>query len=120
MNRIGFDKRWLACVVLVVGGCGAVPDFLLEAGRDAAKETLEKSIEEAIENVLGGGVDDLWNSIDMPRPLDTDDEAGEDAEHILNGRLKIRRTCDANERSTQNSQETLSQLRAVLRPYVLL
>ena len=39
MNRIGLGRSWLACVFLVAGGCGAFPDFLLDAGRDAVQES---------------------------------------------------------------------------------
>ena len=79
MNRLGSGKRWLACVVLAVGGCGAFPDFLVDAGRDAAKEALEKSVEEAVEEVFGGVVGSFRNSIDGLRPLEADDEAGRGA-----------------------------------------
>ena len=80
MNRMGSGKKWFACVVLVVGGCGAFPDFLVDAGRDAAKEALEKSVKEAVEQVGNGVVDDLWNSNDVSRPLEADDEGGRDAD----------------------------------------
>ncbi len=80
MNRIGFGKRWLAGVVLVVGGCGAIPDFLVDAGRDAAKEALEKSAKEAVEQVVNGFVEDLWDSDDVLGPLEVDDEGGSDAD----------------------------------------
>ncbi len=75
MNRFGSGKRWLACVALGFGGCGAIPDFLVDAGREAAKDALE----EAVEEVLSGVADDLWNSIDGFRPRESDDGAGRDA-----------------------------------------
>ena len=80
MNRTGLGKRWLAGVVLAAGGCGALPEFLVEAGRNAAKEALEKSAREAVEQVVLGIVDDLWNSNAVSRPLEADDEGGRDAE----------------------------------------
>ncbi len=80
MNRLGFGKRWLAGAVLLVGGCGAVPDFLVDAGRDAAKKALEESARQAVEQVVNGFVDDLWDSNDVFGPLAADDEDVSDAD----------------------------------------
>ena len=86
MNRIGFGKRWLVCVVFVTGGCGTMPDFLLDAGRDAVQETLEQAVknavEKALEQVIGqaveqtadGVLDDLLDPSDASPALENDGE----------------------------------------------
>ncbi len=74
MNRIGFGKRWIVCVVLVAGGCGAFPDSFVDTGRDALKKTLEKVVEEAVEQVVNEVVDDLWELSDASDALEADGE----------------------------------------------
>ena len=80
MNRVGFGKRLLVCVVLVAGGCGALPGFLVDTGRDAVNEALEKSVEDAVAESVNGVVDDLWDLSDVSRPPEADDEGEGDAD----------------------------------------
>ncbi len=80
MNRIGSRRRLLVCAVLLAGGCGALPDFLVDAGRGAAKEALEESVEDAIDEVVNGVVDDLWDLSDVSHALEVDDAGGRDTD----------------------------------------
>ena len=65
MNRMRFGIGMLTGVVFVVGGCGAVPEFVVDAGREAAKEAIENAVEDAVGaavgGVVGGVADDLWD-----------------------------------------------------------
>ena len=54
MNRLGIGRRWLACAALLGGGCGAIPDIIVDAARSSAKEALQ----EAVGDAVGGIVDD--------------------------------------------------------------
>ncbi len=74
MNRTGLGKRWLAGVPLAAGGCGAVPDFLADDGRDAAQNALEKSVEAAGEEFVSGVVNDLWDLSDATQAQEADGE----------------------------------------------
>lgn len=72
-------KRWSAApswavlgVLALVGGCGAVPDVLVDAARRSAKEQIDERIDMWLDQ-LG---DDLLESVDLPSlsPDDLEDE----------------------------------------------
>ena len=74
MNRNGLGKRWLAGIPLAAGGCGAIPDFVADAGREAAQDALEKSVEAAVEDFVSGIVKDMWDVSDALPTQEADDE----------------------------------------------
>ena len=80
MDLVGFGKRLLASVGLVAGGCGTLPEFFVDAGRDAAKETLRKSVEETVERAVNGVVEELWDLSGVSPPPEADDEGKRDAD----------------------------------------
>lgn len=41
------------CLMLSVGGCGAVPDFLLESLTSAVKTTVQGAVQDTVEDILG-------------------------------------------------------------------
>lgn len=65
MNRWRIGRWWLASAVLWGGGCGAIPDIILDPARASAKEALQEAVGNAvdgiIEDTLGGmiGLDGL-------------------------------------------------------------
>lgn len=55
----------ILCVLALVGGCGAVPDVLVDAARRSAKEQIDERIDEWLDE-LG---EDLLKSVDLPSLL---------------------------------------------------
>jgi hypothetical protein len=76
MNRRNPAKHLFLTLFLVAGGCGAVPDLVVESARSAAKEAVESAVadivDDAFQRVLDAG-DDL-----LPLPLT--DESGPQSE----------------------------------------
>ena len=78
MNGRTLGNRLLVCFVLLAGGCGAVPDVIVDTAREAAKEAIEKEIEDVL-NDLAEELFDL-DGLSLPlgigevRDTDVDDE----------------------------------------------
>ena len=84
------------CSVLLIGGCGAIPEFIVDAAWASAKETIEQSVADKVGDLLDfdnplfpfGGefdVNDLLESEDALPPFDDvadneDEMDGEDPE----------------------------------------
>ena len=49
------DWKWASCAALLVGGCGAIPDFVVDAARSSAKETIEQSVHDTVADLLDFG-----------------------------------------------------------------
>lgn len=73
--------KWVSCSVLLVGGCGAIPEFIVDAAWSSAKETIEQSVHDRVADLLDfensllpfGGefdVNDLLDSEDLLPPFD--------------------------------------------------
>ena len=73
------------CFVLLIGGCGAVPEFIVDAAWASAKETIEQSVHDKVGDLLDfdnpwlpfGGefdVNDLLDSEDALPPFDDVDD----------------------------------------------
>ena len=73
------------CSVLLIGGCGAVPEFIVHAAWASAKETIEQSVHDKVGDLLDfdnpwlpfGGefdVNDLLDSEDALSPFDDVDD----------------------------------------------
>jgi len=79
MNRGTTARVLLACGLLLTGGCGAVPELLIEAAKVSAKEAIEKRIDE----VIGGTFDDLlsesldFDNLDLPFGEDEEDASAQ-------------------------------------------
>ena len=96
-----FGRKWVSCSVLLVGGCGAIPEFIVDAAWSSAKETIEQSVHDKVGDLLdfdnlllpfGGEFDvvDLLGSEDSLLPFDdvgdTEDEIdGEETEFEEDG-----------------------------------
>ena len=77
--------KWVSCSVLLIGGCGAIPEFIVDAAWASAKETIEQSVHDKVGDLLdfdspllpfGGGFDvnDLLDSEDALPPFDDVDD----------------------------------------------
>ncbi len=73
--------KWVSCSVLLIGGCGAIPEFIVDAAWASAKETIEQSVHDKVADLLdfenplfpfGGELDvnDLLDAEDTLPPLD--------------------------------------------------
>ena len=88
MKRIGIGKRWLACVALLGGGCGAIPDIIVDAAWLSAKEALQEAVGDAVDDVIDGTVGELLDLDARELPFDDqsqeeeafDDDAAESGE----------------------------------------
>ena len=80
--------KWVSCSVLLVGGCGTIPEFIVDAAWSSAKETIAQSVHDGVADLLDfdnpllpfGGefdVNDLLDSEDARPPFD---EVGDDEE----------------------------------------
>lgn len=96
-----FGRKWVSCSVLLVGGCGAIPEFIVDAARSSAKETIEQSVHDKVGDLLDfdnllllfGGEFDVVDLLDLEDALlpfddvgDTEDETdGEETEFEEDG-----------------------------------
>ena len=84
--------KWASCSVLLVGGCGAIPEFMVDAARASAKEAIEQSVHDLVGESLDfdnlflpfGGEFDLNDLLDLEDVLPPFDDA-DDNEDELNG-----------------------------------
>ena len=53
MNRRTLGKGCLVCCSLLVDGCGAIPELIMDAARSAAKEAVEEMIDGVVDQVTG-------------------------------------------------------------------
>ena len=76
--------KWASCAALLVGGCGAVPDFVVDAARSSAKETIEQSVHDKVADLLDfgnvllpfGGEFDLNDFMNLEDLIPSFDEVG--------------------------------------------
>ena len=78
MNRTGFGKRWLACAALLVGGCGAVPDFIVDAAWSSGKEAIQGAVGDAVDGAIDDTIGEWPGLDDWAFPFG---EQGEDQEN---------------------------------------
>ncbi len=73
--------KWVSCSVLLVGGCGTIPEFIVDAAWASAKESIEQSVHDKVGDLLDfdnsllpfGGefdVNDLLDSEDALPPFE--------------------------------------------------
>ena len=82
MNRIGVSKRWLACAAMLGGGCGAIPDIVVDAARSSAKEALEEAVGDVVDDVIDDTVGELLDFTGFEFPFDEQSEAEEDGDEF--------------------------------------
>ena len=78
MNRTGFGKRWLACAALLAGGCGALPEFIVDAAWLSAKEAVQEAVGDAVDGAIDDTIGVLPDFDDLELPFG---EQGEDEEN---------------------------------------
>lgn len=81
MKRIVLGKRWLACVALLGGGCGAIPDIVVDAAWLSAKEALQEAVGDAVDDVIDDTVGELldFDDFEFPFAEQSEDEEDDDA-----------------------------------------
>ena len=90
MSGMMFRISWLACAVLLAGGCGEIPDIIVEGARASAKEALQEAVGDVIDDIIEDTVDELLDYADFESQFlheggdetegDVFEEAGEDEE----------------------------------------
>ena len=79
---------WVSCSVLLVGGCGTIPEFIVDAAWSSGKETLAQSVHDGVADLLDfdnpllpfGGEFDVNDLLDSEDALPPFDEVGDDEE----------------------------------------
>ena len=81
MNKTVFPGRWFSCAALLAGGCGAIPDILVDATRSSAKEALQETVEGIVNEIVEDTVDELLDHADfeLPSSHESEDEQNGDA-----------------------------------------
>ncbi len=78
MNRLGIGRIWLASAALLGGGCGAIPDIIIDAARSSAREALEEAVGDAVGGIVDDTVAELLGFDDFEFPIV---QQGEDEEN---------------------------------------
>ena len=78
MTRLGFGKKWFACTALLAGGCGAIPDLIVDAALSSAREALQDAVADAVEGIVDDAVDDLLDLDDFEFLFEEQSEDEED------------------------------------------
>ena len=68
MNGTMYRGRWFACAVLLAGGCGTVPDIIVDTARSSAKEALREAVDGVIDSVFEDTLDELirFTGLELP------------------------------------------------------
>ncbi len=80
MNGPVLCGRWVAYAALMAGGCGAIPDIIVDAARSSAKEALQETVENVIDEVIEDTVDELLDHADFEFPSIRESEDEEDGD----------------------------------------
>jgi len=59
MSARSMSRGAAVLVVMVVSGCGSVPEFVLDAAYSAAQEAVTQKVEEVVGGVVDGVVDGI-------------------------------------------------------------
>lgn len=78
MKRLGIGKRWLPCAALLGGGCGAIPDIIVDAAWLSAKVALQEAVGDAVDGAIDDTVGELLDFDDFGFPFveQSEDEDG--------------------------------------------
>jgi len=71
----------------MAGGCGAVPDIIVDAARSSAKEALQEAVESVIDEVIDDTFDELIDHTDFEFPS-IDERENEDNGDALDGAVE--------------------------------
>ncbi len=82
--------KWVSCSVLLVGGCGTIPEFIVDAAWSSAKETIEQSVHDKVGDLLDfdnplltfGGEFDLNDLLDSEDALPPFDDVGDNEDEM--------------------------------------
>ena len=78
MNGTVIRGRWFACAALLAGGCGTVPDVIVDTAKSSAKEALRKAVDGVIDSVFEDTLDDLLGLADFELPSIFESERNQD------------------------------------------
>ncbi|MHC5110770.1 MAG: hypothetical protein ACYTHJ_12940 [Planctomycetota bacterium] len=78
MIRSNLIMRCLAFAALFAAGCGAIPDFMVEAARASAKASLEEAVAGAVDGVIDNTIGAALDIDDFELPADLLDEGAEE------------------------------------------
>ncbi len=116
MNGPVFRGRWVACAALMAGGCGAIPDIIVDAARSSAKEALQEAVENVIDDAIEDTVEELLDYADFEFPSiresedeeegDVFDEEGEDVDDSAQDTGRTGKTAWDNRRHDSSQRET--------------
>lgn len=74
MKNLGY---WMvSCIAALGGGCGGIPELLIESVQDSAKEVVEENIDGLVEDLVG----DILDTDQLPSLLSEDEESVEKSE----------------------------------------
>jgi hypothetical protein len=62
------------CCALLVGGCGAVPDLIVDEVRSSAKEAFQEAVGEMVDEAIGEVFGEFLDVEDLPMPFETEGE----------------------------------------------
>ena len=71
-----FRGRWIACAALLAGGCGAIPDIIVDTIKSSAKKAVQEAVEDVIDDAIGGTVEQLldFSDFEFPSVSESEDE----------------------------------------------
>lgn len=78
MKQIGYSGTWLASVALLSGGCGAIPDVVVDAARSSAKEALQEAVGDAVRDLVDNTVGEILDMSDFELPFANQVEDGQE------------------------------------------
>ena len=80
MNGTVFRGRWVICAALLAGGCGVIPDIVVDEAKSSAKEALQEAVEDVIDDAIEIMIAELLDYVDLefPSNRESEGEAGGD------------------------------------------
>jgi hypothetical protein len=84
---------WLAYAGLLAGGCGSIPDVIVDSARSSAQENFQQAIENVINDVIEETIAELFDLADFEVPFagGSADEEGGDAFEAEGGAVSAER-----------------------------
>lgn len=99
MNGTVLRGGWVVCGALLAGGCGAIPDIIVDAAKSSAKEALQEAVESVIDDVIDDTFDELIDQTDFEFPS-IDERENEDNGDALDGAVE---EMDGNDQDTDRT-----------------
>ena len=82
MKRMTLNRGGLVWVALLAGGCGAMPDLLVETMKSSAKEALQGAVEDVVDEVIDDAVGQLLDYADLEAALVDETGDAEDGDTL--------------------------------------